>query len=232
MTRIAGVLFDKDGVLVDFHRTWGPAAARVMRHFAADEAQVAALAQAVDFDLATERFLPSSVFIAGTGADTLRAWAPILKIDSAMAMQIFERMTAEGLDCVATAPEVPRALHALRNAGLPLGIATNDQADSARQQMIKLDLVDLFETISGADSGYGAKPGPGMIDAFATHLEVDTARIVMVGDSTHDLHAARNAGAIGVGIGTGPASLDSLAPHADHVIETMAELPDLVERLG
>jgi len=237
MKKIAGVLFDKDGVLVDFHTTWGPATARTIRHFAVDEDQARALAEAIDFDLTAERFRPQSVFIAGTAADTMRVWSPILGAGTGLREasfwgEITDRMTTEGAECVSAPPEVPIALRALRAKGLPLGIATNDQEDSARQQMTRLELTALFETISGSDSGYGPKPGPGMIDAFADHLNVDTARIVMVGDSTHDLHAARAAGAIGVAIGTGPATLESLKPHADHTIETMAELPGLVDALN
>jgi phosphoglycolate phosphatase len=71
-----------------------------------------------------------------------------------------------------------------------------------------------------------------MIDAFAAHLGVGAERIAMVGDSTHDLHAAKAAGAVRIAIGTGPASLDDLAPHADHCIETMAALPELIGRLA
>lgn len=232
MTRIGGVLFDKDGVLVDFYATWGPAIARTIRHFGADDAQRRALAEAIEFDTATERFAPTSVFIAGTGADTMRAWMPIVGMDAALWLEIGDFITAEGAAGVATPPEVPVALHALRAMGLPLGVATNDGEVSARAQMEKLGLTDLFGVIMGSDSGHGAKPKPGMILAFADRLDIDPARIVMVGDSTHDLHAARAAGAVAVGIGTGPATLEDLAPHADHCIATMAELPGLVSALN
>jgi len=232
MSGIAGILFDKDGVLVDFQATWGPASARAIRAFAADDAQARALARAVDFDLDAERYQPASVFIAGSGEDTINAWMPVLGNDAARILGIMKRIHVEGLDCAESPPEVSVALNALRGMGLPMGIATNDAEWSAKAQMEKLGLTDLFTSIHGSDSGHGAKPGPGMITAFAAHLGAEPGRIVMVGDSTHDLHAAHAAGAIRVGIGTGPASLEDLAPHADHVIATMAELPGLVTALN
>ncbi len=232
MSRIAGVLFDKDGVLIDFQATWGPASARGIRALARDETQARALAGAIDFDLEAERYAPASVFIAGSAEESMAAWAAATGEDRAFLERISARIVEEGAALAATLPDALPALRALRGMGLPLGIATNDSEASARAQMAALGLTDLFETINGADSGHGAKPGPGMILAFAAHLGVGPERIVMVGDSTHDLHAARAAGAIRVGIGTGPASLDDLAPHADHVVVTMAELPDLVARLG
>ena len=230
--RIAGILFDKDGVLVDFYATWEPATAMAIRHVAKDDDQARALAEAVDFDLDAERFAPTSVFIAGTASDSMDAWASVPGADLSIAEQISDHILKGGVECVIAPSEVPVALHALKATGLPLGIATNDEESSARGQMAKLGLTDLFETINGADSGHGAKPGPGMILAFAAHLGVEPSRIVMVGDSTHDMHAAHAAGAIRVAIGTGPASLESLAPHADHTIETMADLPGLIAALN
>ena len=232
MSAIGGVLFDKDGVLVDFFATWEPATARAIRHVAPDDALARALAEAVDFDLDTERFAPTSVFIAGTGEDSVAVWASVAGSDRSMAERISDEILKGGVECVIAPPEVPVALRALRDMGLPLGIATNDQEKSAKDQMAKLALTELFDPIMGADSGHGGKPGPGMILAFAAHLGVEPSRIVMVGDSTHDMHAAKAAGAIRVGIGTGPATLDDLALHADHCIETMAGLPGLVARLN
>jgi len=117
-------------------------------------------------------------------------------------------------------------------ARLALGIATNDDEISARNQMRRLQIDGRFTFIAGADSGHGGKPGPGMLLAFAEHIEANPATIVMVGDSTHDLHAARAAGMIGVGVCTGPASLEDLRPHADHCVERLGELPQLIAELS
>ncbi len=232
MSRIEAVLFDKDGVLVDFFATWEPATAKAIRSVARDRDQELALAAAIDFDLDGECFAASSVFIAGTASDSIAAMTAVPGADEALVRRISARIIEEGVACVAAPPEVPVALRALRERGLPLGIATNDGEESARRQMATLGLTDLFDPIMGADSGYGAKPGPGMILAFSARHGVEPSRIIMVGDSTHDMHAAKAAGAVRVGIGTGPASPDDLAPHADHVIATMAELPVLVARLN
>ena len=232
MNAIAGVLFDKDGVLIDFHATWGPATARAIRHVAADEAQAQALAAAVEFDFGTECFAPSSAFIAGTAEDSIQAWSQAPGADRELAERISTKLLDEGIDCAAAPPEAAPALQALRASGLRLGIATNDMERSARRQMDVLGLADLFDPIMGADSGHGAKPEPGMILAFAAHLGMDPSRIAMVGDSLHDLDAARAAGAVAVAIGTGPASLATLAPHADHAIGTLTALPDLIADLN
>jgi phosphoglycolate phosphatase len=49
-----------------------------------------------------------------------------------------------------------------------------------------------------------------------------------VGDSTHDLHAARAAGAVAIAVLSGPATREDLADHADHIIDTIDDLPALL----
>ena len=229
--RIRAVLFDKDGVLVDFHRTWGPAGARVMRDLADhDESRMAALAEAIAFDPVTERFQPESPFIAGSSLDTLRAWDPALGVmsDPELCREIVRLFSRYGLECVAPAPALAETLAALEDAGLPLGIATNDQEASARSQMEKLGMAARFRRIFGADSGHGPKPGPGMLLAFADLLDIEPGAMAMIGDSLHDINAARAAGAVAVAIGTGPADLETLRPHADHAIADLSALPGLI----
>jgi len=231
---IKGVLFDKDGVLVDFDATWCPAAVKVIKTLAAgDENKFKALADAANFDLDTERFEKNAVFIAGTATDLVDAWAPILpdmpKYD--LARQSRALFTQYGAEHVTSYDDVADTLTALGEARIAMGIATNDEEISARTQMRALRLDGRFSFVSGADTGHGAKPEPGMLLAFAEHIGAEPAEIVMVGDSTHDMRAARAAGMIGVAVGTGPASLEDLRPFADHCLPRLGGLPALVSSL-
>ncbi len=75
----AGVLFDKDGTLIDFHSTWGPAVYAVIQALAAgDPALMRAQAEALHFSIETRRFLDSSPVVAGSTADYGRRWADAL----------------------------------------------------------------------------------------------------------------------------------------------------------
>ena len=234
MSRIKGVLFDKDGVLVDFDATWGPATVDVIGALADTDDRRRALAEAMDFDLDTARFAPTSVFIAGSSRELRELWEPLLPDIPAPMLhgRLAALYTAAGEVHVAAYPDVAATLTELGAQRLALGVATNDEETSARKQLTKLGLAGRFASVSGADSGHGAKPGPGMLLAFAEHIGAEPAQVVMVGDSTHDMHAARAAGMIAVGIGTGPATLEDLAPHADHAIPMMGDLPGLVASLA
>ena len=122
-------------------------------------------------------------------------------------------------------------LSELATRGYRLGIATNDIEAAALQQAELLGLLPHLDFVVGQDSGHGAKPAPGMVTGFARHVGVEPEHVALVGDSTHDLHAARAAGAIGIAVLSGPATRDELTPHADYVIESIADLPELVAGL-
>ena len=71
-----------------------------------------------------------------------------------------------------------------------------------------------------------------MIRGMAASRNVAPDRVALVGDTTHDLHAARAAGAIAIAVLSGPVGRAALEPHADHVIDSVADLPDLVAWLA
>jgi phosphoglycolate phosphatase len=230
---IKAVLFDKDGVLVDFDATWCPSALKVIDTLAdGDDGRRHALADAAGFDLAAVRFRKDSVFIAGESRELVDLWAEVIPEmpKYALGKQSRALFTKFGAEHVAAYDDVADTLAALGQARIAMGIATNDDEISARTQMRALRLDGRFSFVAGADSGHGAKPGPGMLLAFAKHINVPPSEIIMVGDSTHDLSAARAAGMIGVGVATGPASFDDLQPHADHCIDTLGDLVQIIER--
>jgi len=231
---IKGVLFDKDGVLVDFDATWNPAAIKVMETLAAGNTErYEALAKTADFDLETSQFRKDAVFIAGTASELIERWAPILPDmpKHMVAKQSRDLFTRFGAENVKSYDDVADTLTNLGAARLALGIATNDEEVSARTQMRTLRLDGRFSFVAGADTGHGAKPEPGMLLAFAEHIGAEPGKVIMVGDSTHDMRAAQAAGMIGVAVGTGPAALEDLEPFANHCLPRLGDLPALIATL-
>ncbi len=230
---LAGILFDKDGTLIDFDATWGVAADVVMRRMSGGDPQIlAALAEAMHFVPAERRFRTTSPMIAGSSADYGPMWASALGrvLDAALLSEIDAAFAIEGLAALTPIGAPHEIFAALRAAGLRLGLATNDSEAGARSQLERLGALDHLDFVAGYDSGFGIKPHPGMITAFAQRIAVAPDRIALVGDSVHDLAAARAAGAHGIAVLSGPAGRADLAAHADHLIETIADLPALLER--
>ena len=238
MSGLRGILFDKDGTLVDFDRTWGPAAYAVMGILAkGNRASLDRLMAVSHYVEAERRFLPTSPLIAGSSAAYGPLWAAAL--GRASGKNLFAEMDhlfrQEGLRSLTPIGEPARVAGRLAAAGYALGIATNDAEASARAQARALGLDAHLGFVAGYDSGYGQKPDPGMVEAFAASLSVPAARIALVGDSAYDLIAARAAGAMAIAVLSGPAGAAARAevePLADHVIGSIADLPELLAALS
>ncbi|MEM9249913.1 MAG: HAD family hydrolase [Pseudomonadota bacterium] len=221
-----GLLFDKDGTLFGFQATWGGWCADLIRKLAPDAPDVQAdLARRLHLDLDRRIFLPGSSVIAGTLWESVSLMLPALEgwtADALHGVILEDSMSVAPVEAVPLAPLLQR----FTQAGLLLGVATNDSETPARAQLAALDLEDRFAFIAGADSGFGAKPEPGQCLAFAETHGLDPASVAMIGDSTHDLRAGKLAGMQTVAVLTGVAEADELAPEADVVLEDIGHLPE------
>jgi phosphoglycolate phosphatase len=221
---IRGLLFDKDGTLFDFHGTWSAwSQALIVELAGGDAGRMRRLARALGFDLERGRFVKSSPVIAGTLEVVVDAVLRVLPETRPEALRAHLIRSAAAVRPVEAAPLAP-LLGRLRDEGYALGVATNDAEAAARAQLAPV--IDLLDFLAGYDSGFGAKPGPGMARAFCRHVGLAPEQVAMVGDSTHDLECGQAAGLVTIGVLTGPADAADLAPHADAVVEHVGALPD------
>ena len=223
---LRAVLFDKDGTLFSFNATWTAYCERIFDRLAGPDERVRdRLAQACGYDRRQARFRPGSQIVAGSTDEVLRIWAEILeRTDMATVRQAHDHAVIDlPLEAV---PGGQAALQRLRDCGVALGVATNDTESSARDQLDRAGLADLFLFVAGSDSGYGAKPGPGMAEGFCKACGVDAGETAMVGDSLHDLEFARQAGhAQRIAVLSGPAGREELAAQASAVLPDISHLP-------
>jgi phosphoglycolate phosphatase len=221
---IDGVIFDKDGTLFDFRRTWAGWAARLVTETGAGRPGAAErMAEAIGFDLAAQDFAPDSPVIAGTAGEIAALLLPHLP--GWGEARLLDRMNAlaAAAELVEAVPLRP-CLMRLRARGLRIGLCTNDAEAPAHAHLATAGVTDLFDFVAGYDSGHGAKPGPGPLLAFAAATGLAPGRVAMVGDSLHDLHAGRAAGMIPVAVLTGVAGHADLAPHAAVVLPDIGAL--------
>ena len=232
---IKAILFDKDGTLLDFDATFAPATAKVLAELAnGEEHRIRQLAAAVDFDLVSGTIKPGSVLVAGSLENICEELVPFMdNVDLSVALEKVDALYVKyTLETLAPFDFLESSLTELSEMGLDLGVATNDSEAAAMAHLNQIGVTERFCFIVGFDSGHGEKPAPGMVAAFIEHLGLTPQEVMMVGDSPHDCKAGRSAGAVAVGVTSGGATAEQLAPHADHVVGSIADLPDLLVRLS
>jgi phosphoglycolate phosphatase len=229
---IKGIIFDKDGTLFDFNATWGAWTRQMlMAEVGDDPVKLAALADVLGYDAQANRFLPGSIVIASTVDVVADHILSVLgDLDKSA---LISRMNAGASQVVQQeAVPLPPYFEALSTLNLTLGIATNDAEDPALRHLERAGVRDYFDFIAGYDSGFGAKPEAGQLNAFCAKTGIAAAECAMVGDSTHDLIAGRAAGMVTIGVLTGPAPQAELAPFADVVLPDIGAIPDWLRAEG
>lgn len=227
-----GVIFDKDGTLFDFRKSWGVWAEGMLGQMSRDRDHARQLGRAIGYDLDRGTFHPESPVIAATNDEIALEMLPLLP--GLSHREVTARLHALAADApMVPAVDLPLVLGQLRALGLKIGLGTNDSERAARAHLAAHQVDHLFDYIAGADSGHGAKPGSGMLRAFAQQFGLTPARVAMVGDSRHDLIAGRAAGMVPVGVLTGIAETRDLIDLAEVVLPDIAALPGwIIARAG
>ena len=220
---IEGLLFDKDGTLFDFHRSWGPWLDGFLNEVSQDQAHHARLAEALGFDAIAQRFLPGSVFVHDTLEEILDAVIPHLPRWEREELEAFAIRETAKVPQIPTVPLAP-LLDTFRTRGLVLGIATNDNEAPAKAQLQAAGIIEYFDFLAGYDSGHGGKPATGMQRAFCAASGLAPENVAMVGDSLHDMTSGRDAGMTTIGVLTGTTSREALATVADVVLADIGEI--------
>jgi phosphoglycolate phosphatase len=229
LTAIRGLLFDKDGTLVDFQKTWFAIGDRLALQAAGGDRQRAdALMRAAGYDHAAGRFRADSVFAAGTNADIVALWYPeACGAEQSALVAGFDVFTAdEGASRSVALPGSKEAIVTLHRAGFRMGVATNDSTRGAERTLLALGIAQMFDAAYGYDAVANPKPAPDTVAAFCDFTGLRPAEIAVIGDNRHDLEMARAARAgLAVGVLSGTGTRNSLAPLADVILYSIAELP-------
>lgn len=232
---IKGVLFDKDGTLLDFSMTWLPVLREAALAVADNQADRAEHLLVVGgYDPALGEVKSGSLLAAGNTVQIADAWAEFLPdgkhVDLvALLDRIFEQGGAASAQPVV---ELAPLFGRLKARGLALGIATSDSRRGAEASLRRFGILDLLDFIAGYDSGHGVKPGPGMVQGFCAATDLAAGAVAVVGDNLHDLEMGRAAGAgLLVGVLSGTSNSAELEPLADHLLDSVADLEALIDRL-
>ena len=229
---IKAILFDKDGTIFDFHKTWGEWFYNCIDELSLNDSLLREkILLTVNFDNKDKIFKKNSSFIAGTldeTIDEINTFFPDFN-----KKQLSEWFKEKSYDAKPILIEgVPKLLENFTSNGIILAVITNDLEVTAHHQLKLSKVHHYFTYIFGSDSGFGCKPMTGMQKEFLRLTKIDPKHILMVGDSDADMVSGKNSGMHCVGVLTGPASRNDLEPLSDVVLDTICDIPKYLKTIN
>jgi phosphoglycolate phosphatase len=222
-----GILFDKDGTLFDYAKSWS-----------AINLDAACLAAAGDFalrtrllerggaDPATGLATADTLLAAGNAAEIAAYWAVHgSPIEAGELTRALDALFRDAVSRMVPVADLPALFGRLKTHGVAIGIASSDGAAAVADTVHHFRLTDLVDFVAGYDSGHGYKPEPGMFTAFCAACRLQPCEVAMVGDNLHDMEMGRRGGAgWRVGVLTGTGTRQTLAHASDMVLGSIEGL--------
>lgn len=229
---IKGILFDKDGTLLEFDRTWRPIANQVVEEVAKYYNFKDKIALRESIGLFENRIEPAGSLSAGTNKDVALDMFEVLRKENiTLSDEEHIRWSTQVFNKVAASlPFYPvegvlETIKQFKKAGYFIGLSTADSVENAKLFLEKTGLDIYFDYIGADDGIINPKPAPDYMENFCKQYTLKPSEVAVVGDTMTDMNFGINSGAgliVGVLSGTGTRSL--LGDSADIVIDSVKDL--------
>ncbi len=239
---IKGILFDKDGTLLEYHSTQHFIYAALLARLKDDRQVPAPLLLQLGEVLGhlPDRLAPDSLLqfstneqIAHALSNTCQAYAKERHwqqpFDANDLLELIEEVSlGEDVPYVAL-PHVPETLSYLRRKHHKLGVATVDTYAATVAGLEKTGILDYFDYLgSGEDSR--PKPDTSLADRFCGQCGVLPGELLIVGDGENDMLFAQNVGAHFVGIDAADEGASSVFREAGQ--RSVADIHEIIDEFN
>ncbi len=232
LSHIKGLLFDKDGTLINFSESWLQPMKDVTGLIAEHAGQAGLQMELLldgGYQPESDSWAKDSAIAFETSENIYKRWSSMVgaELIESLLPQMQAIIYASLKNAVPVIDNLS-GLFAQLGSHYTLGVASMDDEINVAQTLHGLGLHEQLTFYCGADSGFGVKPGPGMVLAFCEQVNLAPQQVAVIGDSTHDLKMARAAGAVAIAVLSGASSEQTLSEHADMLI---ADVGDLTQAL-
>lgn len=239
---IKGILFDKDGTLIDFFKVWEPAIRPALQNML----KGIGVSERPDLiDTLMEQLGCSNGHIDPEGAIAWKSYAGIADdvrnifecksivadindIHRLLVSCFFEEVVEKRTSYPAFT-NLPVLMRFLKRKGICIGLATTDTLASSRHCLECLHISDAISFWGTADGNLPEKPDGRLICLAADYWGIRPEQIAVVGDTPNDMRFAKNGGAVGIGVLSGTGRLRDLEACADYILPSVDQLRDWVE---
>jgi phosphoglycolate phosphatase-like HAD superfamily hydrolase len=243
---IRGIIFNKDGTLIDFHALWDSVGISLASEFlkleglSANAKLEGELSRGIG--VFPGRTDPSGAFACGTYDDCGAVFAHILirygyafseKEVAARLREISDRASCADAAHYREVCSLKTLFGQLRALGIKIGLVTCDTQVAADYAVNRLGLREWIDFVEGAPQTERCpKPHRDPAFRFCAQTGVGSEELAIVGDSMTDMLFAKNAGAVAVGVLSGVGDERELGRAADVVIPNVAYIQKFLHMQG
>ena len=205
---IRAVVLDLDGLLFDTENLWVEEESRLLVDhgvaYAADD-RLATVGQTIDTSVA---YFARRIGLPTSAIPALRK-------------ELTQRVRAAMVGRLQPLPGAIELVRAIARAGLPLGIASNNDRDVVLLALEVAGLADAFDVIVSADEVERAKPEPDVYLCACAALRVAPSEALALEDSSSAIAAAHAAGMLVYAV---PQFAETDVSAADRVLTSLEDL--------
>jgi phosphoglycolate phosphatase len=241
-TGIRGILFDKDGTLIEFNSIWIPLAFELTDKLLVSGSVPDPLRQAHRQTLLRKigidengGMAPGSVYASGTEqelSEVLYRSAGELELTLPDYNSFFDSIHRDVTDymeahrhSIYPVPKAAQTLAALRELGLILGISTSDSEENTRLCLEETELLPYFHYIGCPSASLNPKPAGDILLDFSSQFGLLPEEVAVVGDTAVDVaFAKRNHAGLAIAVTNGAGGHDELARKADYILPGISGL--------
>lgn len=242
MGNIKGILFDKDGTLLDFNSIWIPVAIslvdEIVSEFAIEDSIDIKRKLLGNIGVLDGRVEPSGILAWGTSKDISEAFEKVLckeKVQENMLDELADlvknkihKLTKEKSEFIKPIGNLIKLLEELKQRNIQIGLATSDSYESTHICLEQLEIKKYFNFIGTDDGITKSKPNPEVLYKFCETCEIKPTEVAMVGDTEIDMILAKNGNAaLAIAVLSGTNDFKNLDKKPDYIINSVEELIDL-----
>jgi len=229
---IQGILFDKDGTLIELHSLWSAWFKKLCDEIDYQHPQIKLnkikLADSIGLDIDNNKISQKGPLAIGTMQDIAVIMAHHLYLKAVPwneAVQIVQnsfKKVHETIDWEELLQPLQGLINFLNNAnksGIKMGVVTSDDTDIAKKHLSILKIDHFFDAIIGSDQVSLPKPFPEIGLKACRLMNTHSEKVIVIGDTDGDMNLGKNLNSIAnIGVVTGDPENNHHFTEANYII--------------